>query len=83
MSSRPRIAVAGTGYVGMSNAVILAQHNTVMALDIDPDKVDMINRRESPIIDEELQPARSSSSSPPRRTTTSRPTTSTPARSSR
>ena len=50
-----RIAVAGTGYVGLSNAVILAQHNTVVALDIDPDKVDLINRRESPIIDEELQ----------------------------
>lgn len=55
MSQRPRIAVAGTGYVGMSNAVILAQHNTVMALDINADKVAMINRRESPIIDTELQ----------------------------
>jgi UDPglucose 6-dehydrogenase len=55
MSSRPRIAVAGTGYVGLSNAVILAQHNTVLALDIDPEKVDLINRRESPIIDDELQ----------------------------
>jgi UDPglucose 6-dehydrogenase len=55
MTSRPRIAVAGTGYVGLSNAVILAQHNTVVALDIDPDKVELINRRESPIIDEELQ----------------------------
>ena len=55
MSSRARIAVAGTGYVGLSNAVILAQHNTVTALDIDPVKVDLINRRESPIIDEELQ----------------------------
>jgi UDPglucose 6-dehydrogenase len=55
MTERPRIAVAGTGYVGMSNAVILAQHNTVMAKDIDPSKVDLINRRESPIIDEELQ----------------------------
>lgn len=55
MSSRPRIAVAGTGYVGMSNAVILAQHNTVVAVDIDPVKVELINRRESPIIDEELQ----------------------------
>jgi UDPglucose 6-dehydrogenase len=55
MTSRPRIAVAGTGYVGLSNAVILAQHNTVMALDIDPGKVELINRRESPIIDEELQ----------------------------
>src|SRR3954470_5366016 len=55
MTSRPRIAVTGTGYVGLSNAVILAQHNTVVALDIDPAKVDLINRRESPIIDEELQ----------------------------
>jgi UDPglucose 6-dehydrogenase len=55
MTSRPRIAVAGTGYVGLSNAVILAQHNSVVALDIDPDKVALINRRESPIIDEELQ----------------------------
>ncbi|MBA2323364.1 MAG: nucleotide sugar dehydrogenase [Pseudonocardiales bacterium] len=55
MTSRPRIAVAGTGYVGMSNAVILAQHNTVVALDIDPEKVELINRRASPIIDEELQ----------------------------
>lgn len=55
MSSRPRIAVAGTGYVGLSNAVILAQHNTVVALDINPEKVALINRRESPIIDAELQ----------------------------
>ncbi|MBK5307361.1 MAG: nucleotide sugar dehydrogenase [Frankiaceae bacterium] len=55
MTSRPRIAVAGTGYVGLSNAVILAQHNTVVALDIDPEKVALINRRESPIIDAELQ----------------------------
>jgi UDPglucose 6-dehydrogenase len=55
MTSSSRIAVAGTGYVGLSNAVILAQHNTVVALDIDPEKVALINRRESPIIDEELQ----------------------------
>src|SRR3954465_1537634 len=55
MTSRPRIAVAGTGYVGLSNAVILSQHNSVMALDIDPEKVALINRRESPIIDDELQ----------------------------
>ncbi len=52
---KPRIAVAGTGYVGLSNAAVLAQHNTVVALDIDPVKVEMVNRRESPIIDEELQ----------------------------
>src|SRR3954469_9252251 len=55
MTSRPRIAVAGTGYVGLSNAVILAQHNTVSAKEIDPVKVDLINRRKSPIIDDELQ----------------------------
>jgi UDPglucose 6-dehydrogenase len=55
MTERHRITVVGTGYVGLSNAVILAQHNTVVALDIDPEKVDLINRRESPITDEELQ----------------------------
>ena len=55
MSARTRIAVAGTGYVGLSNAVILAQHNTVTALDIDPVKVAQLNRRESPIDDELLQ----------------------------
>jgi UDPglucose 6-dehydrogenase len=55
MTTRHRIAVVGTGYVGLSNAVILAQHNTVVALDLDPVKVDLINRRESPIADEELQ----------------------------
>ncbi|MGN8244977.1 nucleotide sugar dehydrogenase [Cellulomonas soli] len=50
-----KIAVAGTGYVGMSNAVILAQHHEVVALDIDAAKVDLINRRVSPIIDPELE----------------------------
>ena len=50
-----KIAVAGTGYVGLSNAVLLAQHNEVRALDIIQEKVDMINKRVAPIEDNELQ----------------------------
>lgn len=50
-----KIAVVGIGYVGLSNAVLLAQHNEVMALDVIPEKVNMINNRKSPIIDEELE----------------------------
>ena len=49
------ITVTGTGYVGLSNAVILAQHNKVFAVDIIPEKVEMINSRRSPIVDKELE----------------------------
>ena len=50
-----KIAVAGTGYVGLSIATLLAQHNEVTAVDIIPEKVEMINRRESPIQDEYIE----------------------------
>ena len=50
-----KIAVAGTGYVGLSNAILLAQHNEVYAVDIVQEKVDLINNKKSPIIDKEIE----------------------------
>lgn len=50
-----KIAVAGTGYVGLSMAILLAQHNTVKAVDIIPEKVEMINNKKSPIVDKEIE----------------------------
>ena len=50
-----KIAVAGTGYVGLSIATLLSQHHEVMAVDIIPEKVEMINNRKSPIQDDYIE----------------------------
>ena len=55
MEKRYTVAVAGTGYVGLSMAVLLSQHHTVYAVDIIPEKVEMINQRRSPIRDEYIE----------------------------
>lgn len=50
-----KIAIAGTGYVGLSNAILLAQHNEVLAVDIVQEKVDLINNKKPPIVDKEIE----------------------------
>ena len=55
MDKMLKIAVAGTGYVGLSIATLLAQHHEVCAIDVIPAKVDLINRRKSPIRDEYIE----------------------------
>lgn len=55
MKKKHIIAVAGTGYVGLSNSILLAQHNEVYAVDVIAEKVEMINEKKSPIVDKEIE----------------------------
>ena len=55
MPEKVKVTVVGSGYVGMSLAVLLAQHNDVTVLDIDPVRVDQVNRRESTVADPDIE----------------------------
>lgn len=55
MSSNIKITVAGMGFVGLSNAILLAQHNEVVVIDVIPEKVDLLNKRQSTIVDAEIE----------------------------
>lgn len=55
MNKKYKIAIAGTGYVGLSLAVLLSQHNKVYAVDIIPEKIELINKKKAPIVDKELE----------------------------
>lgn len=55
MAKKLKVTVVGSGYVGMSLGVLLAQHNDVSVLDIDPDRVDQVNRRESTVVDADIE----------------------------
>ena len=55
MTNKTKITVVGSGYVGMSLAVLLAQHNDVIVLDIDPSRVEKVNNRQSTVTDYEIE----------------------------